>query len=125
MQTKLLTFIFLTGALILPFGLMASVEEQPQVPTSYPADFDYMEPNESEIQRMHEGGKSCGPTEHDGEDCGQDAILAHSYPVPVYGNVCRNGLFYCYTYAPAPVGALCHCHDFFGNIWLEGTVHTW
>ena len=131
MKTKLL--VFLTGILVMPLCLMASVEEQPQVPEEAGEEY-VLQPvseglfeNESEnTADLHRGGKACGPKQHDRRDCGQDEILAHSFPVPVplYGNVCRNGLFYCTT-PPLPVGTSCHCWDMFGYIWLYGTIHTW
>ena len=129
MKTKLL--VFLTGILVMPLCLMASVEERPQVPEE--AGEEYMlQPvseglfeNESErTADSHRGGKSCGPKQHDRRDCGQDEILAHSFPAPLHGNICRNGFAFCYTYAPAPVGAPCHC-EYLGYVWLEGTVSTW
>lgn len=42
----------------------------------------------------------------------------------LYGNVCRNGLYYTVypTYMGQPVGTLCPVRDVYGNIIGQGTV---
>ena len=51
------------------------------------------------------------------------------YPMPVpppppvfWGNVCRQGVFYCYMIYANAVGTPCQCYGAYGYIWLYGNV---
>ena len=82
--------------------------------------------------------KDDNPAPHNPEESGDGGLdstflektkktnLAHNpyyYPYPIFGNVCRYGLSYCYT-VPLPVGATCSCYTF-GFLWFVGSVSTW
>ena len=55
----------------------------------------------------------------------EELELAHGLYGPGYGHICRNGFLFCHLYFLSPLGAPCHCSDFWGYVWMTGWVTTY
>lgn len=91
---------------------------------------------EEEIQlahrrcKRHHGHSDCNynpyvHSHHNNYNYNQTIIIGPTIPTLPLSAICRNNLLYCVTYTVGPVGALCTCHDLFGNIWFSGQRSSW
>lgn len=82
-----------------------------------------------ECRRRHGQRNDCGEDHHHHD---HDHDRGHStppivvvtppvvvVPTPV-SNICRNGIFYCYTYGMSPVGNACQCYSIYGVFLFNG-----